>query len=226
MTTILNIAHRGYTRIFPDNTCESLQAAIDEGFDGVEFDVRETADHRFILHHDPELQGRNVRKWTFRDIEKVRLGGGFAIPSLEDALDLCRGKAKLIVELKQISSPETVLSILSERTVVDDIVIASFKPSLVKPFFFLAPQIRTALITALGFPNPVRRARSAHCSGIVVRFPVISERLVENARSKDLTVFIWGCRDATELQKALEYPVGGIISDFPDLLREQQSGKV
>jgi glycerophosphoryl diester phosphodiesterase len=226
MTTVLNIAHRGYTRVFPDNTCESLQAAIDAGFDGVEFDVRETADYRFIVYHDPKLRGRDVRKWIFSGIEEVRLEERFAIPSLEDVLDLCRGKVKLVIELKQITSLEKLFSILNERANPDDIIIASFKPRLVKPFSLLSPRLPTALITASGFPDPVRRARLARCSSLVARFPLVDEALMEKARSGNLEVFVWGCLDVTEIQKVLEFPIAGIISNVPDLVREQLSGNV
>jgi glycerophosphoryl diester phosphodiesterase len=217
---LLNIAHRGYTRVFPDNTCEALQAAIDAGFDGVEFDVRETADHRFVIYHDPELQDRDIRKWTFHEIEKVKLNDRYAIPSLEQVLDLCRGRVKLVIELKQITSFDSLFSILNERTRLDDIIVASFKRRLVKPFSILSPRIRTGFIVALPLSNLVRRAQSAGCFSLIARFPIIDRKLVEKAHSDNLDIFVWGCRDMTELRKAVEFPVRGIISDFPELLRE------
>jgi glycerophosphoryl diester phosphodiesterase len=225
MTSPLNIAHRGYTRMFPDNTCESLQAAIDEGFDGVEFDVRETADHRFVVYHDPELQGRDIRKWTFSEIEEVKLESRFAIPSLEGVLDLCRGKIRLVIELKQITSQDTLFSVLKERARLDDIIVASFKKRLVIPFSNLSPRTRTALITSSPVINPVGKAGLARCSALIAQFPLINEKLVAEAHSGGIDVFVWGCRDADELRKAVEFPVRGVISDFPDLLREQLRGR-
>ena len=41
---MLNIAHRGYTRDWPGNTLEALEAAINLGVDAVEVDVQETRD--------------------------------------------------------------------------------------------------------------------------------------------------------------------------------------
>jgi glycerophosphoryl diester phosphodiesterase len=55
MKRILNIAHRGFTKQFPDNTLEAFEAAIGIPVDGIECDVHETADNRFIIFHDREI---------------------------------------------------------------------------------------------------------------------------------------------------------------------------
>ena len=113
MRTILNIAHRGYTREFPDNTLESCRAAIDLGVDAIEFDVHETADHSFVVLHDDKLQGKYVARLPLCDVQDIKRRE-CKIPTLEEALDLCRGRAKLLVELKQVQSLERLLSIFGK----------------------------------------------------------------------------------------------------------------
>ena len=61
---MLNIAHRGFTKEFPDNTLEAFEAAIDLGVDAIECDVQETSDSRFVIFHEPELAGTEVSKLT------------------------------------------------------------------------------------------------------------------------------------------------------------------
>ena len=60
MKHVLNIAHRGFTRDFPDNTLESFKAAIGIPVDAIECDVRETADGHFVIFHDAELSGQDI----------------------------------------------------------------------------------------------------------------------------------------------------------------------
>jgi glycerophosphoryl diester phosphodiesterase len=46
------IAHRGASRAYPENTIAAFRAAVALGADGVEFDVRATADGHLAIHHD------------------------------------------------------------------------------------------------------------------------------------------------------------------------------
>ena len=73
----------------PENTLDSLREAM-ERFDGIEFDVRITADGQLVIHHDrdvsvprPHLEGRPVwvESWTLEDLE------GFGFVSFEALLD-------------------------------------------------------------------------------------------------------------------------------------------
>lgn len=52
-------AHRGGVRLagVPDNSLAALRAAIERGYDGVEVDVRETADGVLVAHHDVAFGG-------------------------------------------------------------------------------------------------------------------------------------------------------------------------
>ena len=50
-------AHRGCTRGFVENSLEAFVEAIAPGADGVELDVRRTADGALVVHHDAVIQG-------------------------------------------------------------------------------------------------------------------------------------------------------------------------
>jgi glycerophosphoryl diester phosphodiesterase len=50
--SILTIAHHGYTKIWPENTAQSCNAALRRGADAVEIDLCLTADQQVVLWHD------------------------------------------------------------------------------------------------------------------------------------------------------------------------------
>lgn len=50
------VAHRGWASRWPENTLESLMAAVDAGADHVEFDIQLSADGVPILLHDATLE--------------------------------------------------------------------------------------------------------------------------------------------------------------------------
>ena len=73
------VAHRGQSLSFPENTMESIQAAIDCGASAVEFDIQMTADHVPVLCHDINLKKTaridiDISKKTFSEIKHINVG--------------------------------------------------------------------------------------------------------------------------------------------------------
>jgi glycerophosphoryl diester phosphodiesterase len=112
MRKTLVIAHRGFHRDFPENTLESFKAALDLGLDGVEFDLQETADGQFIIHHDDEIGGRSIGSLTLSEITELRVGGSCRIPTLQQTLEVLGRGLVLLVELKKVRSLEPFLNVL------------------------------------------------------------------------------------------------------------------
>ena len=74
MSRPLIIAHRGASDELPENTLPAFERAIEVGADFVELDVHATPDGRLVVTHDRP---------------RARTG----LPSLAEALDLCRGES-------------------------------------------------------------------------------------------------------------------------------------
>jgi len=218
----LNIAHRGFTRQFPDNTLEAFEAAIELGADGIEFDVQETADNEFIIHHDPQVSGADISGLTLPDIRDIRLENTYRIPTLEETLDLCRGKIILNVELKRVRSLECLLAVLRAGAGLEDIIISSFNQDLLLGLASLAADIRRGVLTALPVEDPVKITESTRTDLIIMRLPLASTELVDEIHAGNLSIFVWDCAGLTAVQNALKLDVEGIISDSPELVIQQQ----
>ena len=123
-----------------ENTIPAIEEAIRQGADGVEFDVRLTADNVAVVFHDRTLErltngkGR-VRKTSFADLRKLHVydkeqkrpsGNDPVIPTLEEVLDaiephlseycLEHGKAfKVNIEIKGKEAPEEIAQEIARR---------------------------------------------------------------------------------------------------------------
>ncbi len=92
----LVFAHRGASHAYPENTLAAFAGAVAMGSDGVELDVRRTADHQLIIHHDPHLgDGRIIADTLAGDLPD-------SVASFDDALDACAG---LIVNIEIKNDP-------------------------------------------------------------------------------------------------------------------------
>ncbi len=221
MSRILNIAHRGFTRDYPDNTLEAFEAAIQIPADGIECDVRETADNRFVMFHDPELSGEPIERMKLDEIGRVRLPGGFRVPTLEETLELCRGRVMLNVELKQVSLLEGFVRLARGALDPEEVALSSFNRDLIVALADAAPEIRRGVITAGAVEDPVGLAGETRSNLAIMMYPFTNSELVGRAHAGDLPVFVWGCRDMADVGGALATGLDGIITDWPDQTRDE-----
>ncbi len=147
------VAHRGYAMLYPENTLESLEAALSAGVGFVEFDVQISADGIPVLLHDEDLcrtagtPGRvmelSAAALTETEVnERERLGdqfSGIKVPTLAAAMDLLDAwpAAKAFVELKKESldyhgTAEMVQAVMDViRNNLDQCIVISFSEQAV-----------------------------------------------------------------------------------------------
>lgn len=221
MRHILNIAHRGFTKRLPGNTLEAFEAAIEIGVDGIECDVQETADCEFILFHDTKLVGNDITRLRSTQIREVRLENRFNIPTLEEALELCKTRVKLIIDVKRLRSFDRFARLLRSRPDLDSLMVTSFDQDLVLRLSYLAPDIRKGVILDSPVADPIAVIKSAQSDTIVTKFPFVDVDLVDYIHRHNSYIFVWGCADLEDIRKTLRLDIDGIISDFPDLVLQE-----
>lgn len=123
------LAHRGVSSEFPENTLEAFGAAASRGADGVELDVRRTADGQLAVHHDPRLaDGRPIVDLTSADLPAD-------VPLLRSALEACAG-LQVNIEIKNLPGepdfdPECALvdrvaALVRAMELIDRVIVSSF----------------------------------------------------------------------------------------------------
>lgn len=220
MKKTLVIAHRGFHRDFPENTIESFKAATDIGADGVEFDVQETADGQFVIHHDDDIGGRSISSLSLAEIAVCRVGGGYCIPSLQEALEVLGSGLVLLIELKQVRSLEKLLSLL--RSHVDEAftVLVSFDAALIKTLAVLAPDFPRAVIGESA--NTVHTAAAAKTAGFrQVPAGMVTDALVREAHARGGLVFVRDGGEEEGLRRALRCGIDVVMTDRPDVAIRQ-----
>lgn len=96
------IAHRGlYNDLIKENTIMAFDNAFNNGYDGIEFDVRLTKDKVPVIIHDSflsrvySIKGL-VKDYTYQELLDLNL----EIPSLEEVINRYNNKI-MIIELKE-----------------------------------------------------------------------------------------------------------------------------
>ncbi len=100
------IVHRGFSERYPENSVAALEAAGKAGAPAVEFDVRLSADARFVVMHDKTLDRTTdctvrVSRTDYADIRACRLDNGERVRSGADYLkEVSRLRMNAFLEIK------------------------------------------------------------------------------------------------------------------------------
>ena len=223
MAKALNIAHRGYTKDFPGNTVEAFNAAIKLGVQGIECDVHETSDSKFIIYHDDDIGGRPISEIPLKEIQKIRLKEQYKIPTLEETMVLCCDKVMLNLELKLVFSIDKFLKIVRANMPPEELLLSSFQGSLITELADAAPEIPRGIITGFKVKDPVTTVKLTRAQVMLPRFSFTTMALVDKMHIRSLKLMVWDCNKLEEIQSALAWEVDGIITDSPDVLSSELS---
>jgi glycerophosphoryl diester phosphodiesterase len=195
---LLIIGHRGASARAPENTLAAFELAIEDGADGIEFDVRLARDGVPVCIHDASLLRtaqleRLVSDFDSTLLEKFYVGewfnlrypnrerGYFAferIPTLAQVFEHF-GSHRLYVEMKceepslQATLARAVVELIHEHRIADHVVVKSFEHDSLREVKRLAPEIRTAALFGQSWPRPLVPAakiiaESARCGADVI----------------------------------------------------------
>ena len=177
---MLRLAHRGDDGRAPENTLAAFAAALARpSCDGLELDVRASADGVAVVLHDATLarvQGRPERAAALSAAELRTLG----VPTLAAVLAACRPEAFLDVELKEDLGWAALDPLLAGRGLPDgslsNAVISAFEPSTLATMRRLAPAVACWLNTEDLEPATIETAHALGCRAISVEWRAIDAR--------------------------------------------------
>ena len=226
----LVIAHRGYTQNQTENTLEAVEAAMRLGADGVEVDLRLSADGELVVFHDDTLQRpadcrESVEAMTLSDLKQVLLRGKNHLPTLKELLDLVRDKILLNLEIKTVryfsqAVERRLLETLKSFGLGPSILISSFHPLPLIRLRRLAPQLKRGyLVDTSYFKTRPRKIFSRWIAPFSLNpsRKMMSSELVQKTHAAGQQIFVWTV-NGEDVKKALSLELDGIFTDEPDKL--------
>ncbi len=188
----LRLAHRGDHRRFPENTLAAFRAALAvPGCDGLEFDVRASADGIPVVIHDETLrrvQGLPDRIHDLRAEALARLG----VPTLDAVMAQVPGWAFLDVELKEDVAPVVVDALRAARGPdFAGVAVSSFDANVLVHVAAAAPSLARWLNAGELGRETIDLAARLRCRAVCVAWSAIDRRGVDAARAAGLDVAAW-----------------------------------
>ncbi|MCC2594517.1 glycerophosphodiester phosphodiesterase [Tessaracoccus sp. OS52] len=230
-------AHRGAPAFAPENTLPAFETAVQQGADGIEFDVQRTADGHLVVIHDESINrtsngfGRVV-DLTLEELRRCDFSNGFVgfrntrIPTLKETLQLLGPTGvRLNIELKNTvvlypGMELEALELVEEAGVLEQVVFSSFNHvSLANLRGKVEPEnlgllYSDALFEPWTYAN-FYGAGAVHPSRLALKQP----HYMWLCHEAGIKAHVWTVDDDEEIQQFTAMGVDAIITNFPDRAR-------
>lgn len=214
------IAHRGFVENgLVENTLPAFTNAIRKNADMLELDVHLLKDNNFFVYHDNQFFGKKINNSTSIEILSTAKKQSYPTTFLIDILEELT-TVPIIIELKSKSEAagREVVKLL-ERTGRDlDCFVASFHEKSLRGARLQSSDIHLVWNEY----KPVRQLwREIHgklgLTYLSLYYRFVNPRVIDRAMQYDLKVFAWTINSIKLLNKFLQLPLEGIITDKLEL---------
>ena len=240
---MLNIAHRGFSGKYPENTLLAFRKAIEAGADGAELDVHLTKDNVVVVIHDERIDRTTdgegfVADYTYDELSQFDASATFKgvygfnkIPTLREYFELVKPVEGFItnIELKTGYNEypgieKAVLELIEEFGLEERIIISSFNHYSIHRFKALAPQILCGYLTGDWIYNFGEYADKRAVECVHPHFITLNQASVSEIKSHNIRINTWTVNDEKEVERLYKLGVDAVITNYPDMAKNVIEG--
>ncbi|MFW9902516.1 MAG: glycerophosphodiester phosphodiesterase [Candidatus Thorarchaeota archaeon] len=225
---VLIMAHRGASSIAPENTLKAFQKAIELNADYIEFDVYKSKDGEFVIWHDNAFSQKDgetsfIKDMTLANLKKIDIGEGETFTTLQELIELTKGKIGLNCEIKAQNIGKDIVGILKKENLTETTILSSFIFNELVSIKKLDSTLKLGLILTKDMISPrwvtkfCKKAINNNFFAIHPFWRTINKDIVEFAHSNGLLVNIWTyiyepIKDS-DLREVVKMGIDGLIHD-------------
>lgn len=235
---LIQVAHRGFSGVFPENTLLAFIEALKQGADLVELDVQYTADGQVVVCHDAQLDRLCgdpvfVRDLTLEQLKKADVGTwknpqfvGQTIPTLQEVFETLPQNTLINIEIKHEATrflnwdiEKKVLDIISDFQRESTVIISAFNPMVVNRIRKLNPTLSTAyMITQTLNPLLIWLLGRIKTQYLHVDLRYLNPTVIQALKTRGIQVLAYTLNDDAAFDQAQSMGLKGLITDYPDRL--------
>jgi len=218
----LILGHRGAPYDAPENTMRAFRLALEQGADGIEFDVQPSADGVLAVLHDDTLDRTtdshgDVALLPWERISAAR-SGGEPVPRLEEVVAwAAQTDAFLNMEIKRPGVEAAALAAIEAGGRTARTIFSSFIPETVAELRRLAPDAAAWLLTERWGPRVLQLAGDLGVGGVCLDVRRATPAALAQLDAAGLPVVIWTTDRPARIRTLLRAGVAGIITNRPAL---------
>jgi glycerophosphoryl diester phosphodiesterase len=235
---VLVIAHRGDSKVAPENTLPAFESAVKAGADLIELDYLHSADGVPVVFHDGHLD-RTTNAVSLWGAMKIRLVdkslaelklldagswfdpkfAGTKIPTLSAALDVIQNGSMTLIERKH-GDAATCVQLLTDKQLLDQVVVQAFDWRYLADCHRLAPEL---VLGALGHQELTAEKldQIAKTGASVVGWEDknSSAETIQAIHDRGWKAWVWTVDDPQRAVALVQAGADGIITNRPAAIR-------
>ncbi|GAB4326910.1 MAG: glycerophosphodiester phosphodiesterase family protein [Candidatus Zixiibacteriota bacterium] len=208
----------------------AFEHAREDGADGIEIDLRCTADRQWIVHHDAaiDIAGSPARIAQLRSDQIAQLWVGpdrDPVPTLTDILQWARRQEMpLVLDIKDSVCTAELISAVDPFARDLPIVLSSFRRGVIRNLRRERPGWRYGLIVG-GLRHPLARrlylgsvlrfARKNHLHALHLHERWVTPSLIETLKRSQINLAVWTVDDPARLRMLKWLGVDAVITNDP-----------
>ncbi len=230
MRKILKIGHRGAKGHLAENTLESIEKALEFKVDAIEIDVHRCRSGELVVIHDFTLDrttdgSGEIAKKTLAELKVLKVEYEFKIPLLTEVLDLIAGKCVINIELKGLNTATATSEIIKHyigenNWKYEDFIVSSFQKNELFQMRKLDKKVPLGILSKASVTEAIELGKLLKASAIHPSLGIITRDNVKASHKAGFKVNVWTVNEPEDIERMKGFGVDGIISDFPDRLKD------
>ncbi|HLU48009.1 MAG TPA: glycerophosphodiester phosphodiesterase, partial [Planctomycetota bacterium] len=174
-----------------------------------------------------------VNALRMEDLAKLDAGSwkspkfrGEPIPTFEQALELLRGRAVPVVEIKEEHIGEEVAKVIEKLGMEHEVFVQSFKAQAIEDVKRVLPGVATGFLTGERISADPRARAEAHvaaarragANAVVCHYELAEPEYVRELERRGVTLWVYTVNDESLWDGLIRIGVDGLISDVPERL--------
>lgn len=221
-------SHRGLLG-YPENTYESIVAAIEAGYKVVEIDVARTKDGVFVVHHDETIDrcsngSGNVKDFTFEELQDFNFGHyledfqNVKLRTLDEILVLCKSR-DIAIELDLSNNAiildeyvKPIYELVKKRGLISKTL---FCGNVNKCTILQGLDQNTNMSLTIWSKNDINSVMKIGNGIMYVTIPKkeLTKEVVDIAHKKDLLLEVWTCISTDEVNDYISMGADYILEE-------------
>ncbi len=246
---IVVTGHRGAAGLAPENTLASIKKAMEYKIDRVEIDIQQTKDSVVIVLHDKTLDrttdGKGIVKdLNYNEILKYSAGVKFdekfkneKVPTLEQVLKLIDGKTVLVIEIKAGNEyyqgiERRTIDLIKKYSAYSWVIVHSFNDKALEKVHEIDPIVELHKLFVGDLPllpffydltiNTNSLEDYDYVKEISFNYPFATKRVIDKIHKMGKKINLYTVNDSLKALKLINLGVDGIITDYPNNLRDKK----
>jgi len=230
-------AHRGASAHAPENTLAAFELALAQGADGIELDVKLSADGHVVVIHDSTVDRTTgahgkVKDLSLAELRALNAGSFFSsnfstekIPMLEEVFETFGKRVFINVELTNYNTPrdhlvESVCMLVKKFNLQKHVMFSSFYASNLSKAHSYLPDVPCGLLAFGGLLGAWARSFGFAFGKYAALHPYLKDvtpQQVQRVHRLKRRVHVWTVNAEEDMRRLFGWGVDAIFTDDPQL---------